>query len=84
MTDNGISGIEMCPPWAPALGFAGATLALVFTCIGSAYGTGKAAQGISAVGVSKPEVRAHPHTHTALRASDTVSSVVWCCMVLSL
>mmetsp|Transcript_32747 Transcript_32747/g.77920 ORF Transcript_32747/g.77920 Transcript_32747/m.77920 type:complete len:179 (+) Transcript_32747:46-582(+) len=56
MADHGIRGIEMCPPWAPALGFAGATLALVFTCIGSAYGTGKAAQGISAVGVSKPEI----------------------------
>ena len=69
MADHGIRGIEMCPPWAPALGFAGATLALVFTCIGSAYGTGKAAQGISAVGVSKPEVRAHQHTHTSLRAS---------------
>ena len=66
MADHGIRGIEMCPPWAPALGFAGATLALVFTCIGSAYGTGKAAQGISAVGVSKPEVRVHTSTHTPL------------------
>ena len=84
MTDNGISGLEMCPPWAPALGFAGATLALVFTCVGSAYGTGKAAQGISAVGVSKPEVRAQPHTLTALRTRDTVSRVVaCCCLVLS-
>ena len=83
MTDNGISGIEMCPPWAPALGFAGATLALVFTCIGSAYGTGKAAQGISAVGVSKPEVRAHPPTLLAVRTSDTVSRVAWCCLVPS-
>jgi len=62
MTDYGISGIEMCPPWAPALGFGGATLALVFTCIGSAYGTGKAGMGISAVGVSKPEVRADQYT----------------------
>ena len=84
MTDNGISGLEMCPPWAPALGFAGATLALVFTCVGSAYGTGKAAQGISAVGVSKPEVRAQPHTLTALRTRDTVSRVLaCCCLVLS-
>ena len=84
MTDNGISGLEMCPPWAPALGFAGATLALVFTCVGSAYGTGKAAQGISAVGVSKPEVRAQPHALTALRTRDTVSRVLaCCCLVLS-
>ena len=37
-------------------------LALVFACIGSAYGTGKAGMGISHVGVSKPEVStaAHP------------------------
>ena len=35
----------------------GAMLALVFACIGSAYGTGKAGMGISHVGVSKPEVK---------------------------
>ena len=46
----------MCPAWAPALGFGGATVALVFASIGSAYGTGKAGMGISAVGVGKPEI----------------------------
>lgn len=31
-------GIELCPEWAPALGFGGAMIALVMACVGSAYG----------------------------------------------
>ena len=31
-------------------------IALVFACMGSAYGTGKAGQGISAIGLDKPEI----------------------------
>ena len=57
-----------CPTWAPALGFGGATIALVFACIGSAYGTGKAGMGISHVGVHKPEVCAHPPSSHSLVA----------------
>lgn len=57
-----------CPTWAPALGFSGATVALVFACVGSAYGTGKAGMGISAVGVSKPEVPLHYIKHACRRA----------------
>ena len=45
-----------CPTWAPALGFGGATIALVFACLGSAYGTGKAAVGISSIGVEEPQL----------------------------
>ena len=48
--------LASCPTWAPALGFGGATVAIVFASLGSAYGTGKAAQGISAIGVGKPEI----------------------------
>ena len=55
-----VNGIDMCPPYAPALGFAGATVALVFACIGSAYGTGKAGMSILHIGVSQPQVRARP------------------------
>ena len=58
-----------CPTWAPALGFGGATIALVFACIGSAYGTGKAGMGISHVGVHKPEVCAHPPSITTARCA---------------
>lgn len=50
------AALNGCPTWAPALGFGGATIALVFACVGSAYGTGKAGMGISAIGVAKPEV----------------------------
>jgi len=49
-------GIELCPEWAPALGFGGAMVALVMACVGSAYGTGKAAMGISSIGVDHPEI----------------------------
>jgi len=47
---------ELCPVWAPLLGFLGAALSLVFSSIGSAWGTGKAGQAISAIGVKKPEL----------------------------
>ena len=50
------SALAGCPTWAPALGFGGATAALVFASIGSAYGTGKAAMGISTIGVEYPEI----------------------------
>jgi len=49
--------LSLCPTYAPALGFAGATFALVMACVGSAYGTGKAAMGISTIGVDQPDVR---------------------------
>ena len=56
------AGLDLtkCPPYAPLLGFMGAMSALVFTCVGSAYGTGKAAMGISTIGVAKPDVRGPP------------------------
>lgn len=37
-------------------GFMGATSALVFACIGAAYGTAKSGVGVSAMGVMKPEL----------------------------
>lgn len=48
--------MDLCPPWAPALGYMGAMIALVFACVGSAWGTGRAALGISAIGVKQPEI----------------------------
>ena len=49
--------LSLCPTYAPALGFGGAMIALVMACVGSAYGTGKAAMGISTIGVEQPDVR---------------------------
>merc|ERR1711920_376922 len=48
--------MDLCPVWSPCLGFAGAATALIMSCAGSAYGTGKAALGISTIGVAKPEI----------------------------
>ena len=50
------SALVYCPAWAPALGFAGASIALIMSSLGSAYGTGKAGMGISHIGVEKPEL----------------------------
>eukprot|EP00324_Dicrateria_rotunda_P007147 CAMPEP_0206154560 /NCGR_PEP_ID=MMETSP1474-20131121/1482_1 /ASSEMBLY_ACC=CAM_ASM_001110 /TAXON_ID=97495 /ORGANISM="Imantonia sp., Strain RCC918" /LENGTH=179 /DNA_ID=CAMNT_0053552843 /DNA_START=53 /DNA_END=589 /DNA_ORIENTATION=- len=55
MADLSIA-LDMCPAWAPALGFGGAAIALVMASIGSAWGTGKAGMGISAIGVARPEI----------------------------
>ncbi|KAL1519955.1 hypothetical protein AB1Y20_023441 [Prymnesium parvum] len=49
-----MEALLLCPAWAPALGFGGATIALSFSCLGSAYGTGKAGVGVSSVGVEHP------------------------------
>jgi V-type H+-transporting ATPase proteolipid subunit len=48
--------LHLCPVWSPALGFGGALAGLCFSCIGSAYGTGKAGMGISAIGVDQPDI----------------------------
>jgi len=44
------------PPTAAFFGFMGAASALVFACLGAAYGTAKAGVGVSAMGVIKPEL----------------------------
>eukprot|EP00324_Dicrateria_rotunda_P004167 CAMPEP_0206163464 /NCGR_PEP_ID=MMETSP1474-20131121/11427_1 /ASSEMBLY_ACC=CAM_ASM_001110 /TAXON_ID=97495 /ORGANISM="Imantonia sp., Strain RCC918" /LENGTH=167 /DNA_ID=CAMNT_0053565971 /DNA_START=32 /DNA_END=535 /DNA_ORIENTATION=- len=41
---------------SPLFGFMGAAIALIFSNIGAAYGTGKSGMGISALGVTKPEL----------------------------
>jgi len=48
--------LELCPPWAPALGFIGAAMALVLSNIGAAYGTGKAGMALSSTGVARPDL----------------------------
>merc|ERR1719182_1280746 len=41
---------------APFFGFLGASAALVFSCMGAAYGTAKSGVGIAAMGVMRPEL----------------------------
>ena len=41
---------------APFFGFMGAASALVFSCMGAAYGTAKAGVGIASMGVMRPEL----------------------------
>ncbi|OAE32133.1 hypothetical protein AXG93_2912s1220 [Marchantia polymorpha subsp. ruderalis] len=51
-TDVGFSGDET----APFFGFIGASAALVFSCMGAAYGTAKSGVGVASMGVMRPEL----------------------------
>merc|ERR1712195_153721 len=42
---------EQCPPSAPFFGFMGCAAALVFACLGAAYGTAKSGVGVGNMGV---------------------------------
>eukprot|EP01101_Sappina_pedata_P004264 TRINITY_DN177_c0_g1_i1.p1 TRINITY_DN177_c0_g1~~TRINITY_DN177_c0_g1_i1.p1 ORF type:complete len:155 (-),score=65.28 TRINITY_DN177_c0_g1_i1:201-665(-) len=42
--------------YAAFYGFMGCTSALVFSCLGAAYGTAKSGVGVSAMGVMRPEL----------------------------
>merc|ERR1711988_474961 len=43
---------ELCPPSAPFFGFMGCAAALVFACLGAAYGTAKSGVGVANMGVN--------------------------------
>merc|ERR1712028_209914 len=47
---------EMCPPSAPFFGFMGCAAALVFACLGAAYGTAKSGVGVANMGVLHSEM----------------------------
>merc|ERR1711918_247055 len=47
---------EQCPPSAPFFGFMGCAAALVFACLGAAYGTAKSGVGVAYMGVLHPDV----------------------------
>uniref|UniRef100_A0A0E0FZ81 V-type proton ATPase proteolipid subunit n=1 Tax=Oryza nivara TaxID=4536 RepID=A0A0E0FZ81_ORYNI len=42
--------------FAPFLGFIGAALALIFSCMGAAYGTARSGVGVAHMGVMRPEL----------------------------
>jgi len=44
------------PPAAAFFGFMGCSSALVFACLGAAYGTAKSGVGVAAMGVMRPEL----------------------------
>merc|ERR1711908_198572 len=47
---------EMCPPSAAFFGFMGCAAALVFACLGAAYGTAKSGVGVANMGVLHAEM----------------------------
>merc|ERR1719364_609488 len=47
---------EMCPPSAPFFGFMGCAAALVFACLGAAYGTAKSGVGVANMGVNHAQM----------------------------
>merc|ERR1711965_744297 len=47
---------EMCPVSAPFFGFMGCAAALVFACLGAAYGTAKSGVGVANMGVLHSEM----------------------------
>jgi V-type H+-transporting ATPase proteolipid subunit len=52
MSDVAFAGDET----APFFGFIGAAAALVFSCMGAAYGTAKSGVGVASMGVMRPEL----------------------------
>ncbi|KAF9599807.1 hypothetical protein IFM89_001753 [Coptis chinensis] len=52
MSSTAFSGDET----APFFGFLGAAAALVFSCMGAAYGTAKSGVGVASMGVMRPEL----------------------------
>merc|ERR1711907_698860 len=57
---------ELCPASAPFFGFMGCAAALVFACLGAAYGTAKSGVGVANMGVLHSEIHHevnHPHYH---------------------
>lgn len=48
------SGFESCPSWTPALGFLGASLCIVLSNWGAAWGTWKSGVGLCSMGVNHP------------------------------
>merc|ERR1719506_679924 len=47
---------EMCPASAPFFGFMGCAAALVFACLGAAYGTANSGVGVANMGVMHPDM----------------------------
>lgn len=55
-TFNAMAESEAAPKFAPFIGMAGIAAAMVFGCIGAAYGTAKSGIGIAGVGTFRPDL----------------------------
>merc|ERR1712166_1144632 len=51
-----------CPPSAVFFGYGGCACALVFACLGAAYGTAKSGVGVANMGVMHPDVDEVDHS----------------------
>lgn len=49
------AGMELCPSWAPAFGYLGASVCMILSAWGSAWGTWRAGIGICQMGVNHPQ-----------------------------
>ncbi|KAA6414201.1 MAG: V-type proton ATPase proteolipid subunit 2 [Lasallia pustulata] len=47
---------ELAPKFAPFIGMAGISFAMIFGCLGAAYGTAKSGIGIAGVGTFRPDL----------------------------
>ncbi|EER43754.1 vacuolar ATP synthase proteolipid subunit [Histoplasma ohiense] len=47
---------DLCPVYAPFFGVMGCACAIVFTCLGAAYGTAKSGVGVCATSVLRPDL----------------------------
>ncbi|KAI9696385.1 MAG: v-type proton ATPase 16 kDa proteolipid subunit 2 [Candelina mexicana] len=51
-----MASTELAPKFAPFFGMAGISFAMIFGCVGAAYGTAKSGIGISGVGTFRPDL----------------------------
>ncbi|RUO96600.1 V-type proton ATPase proteolipid subunit [Jimgerdemannia flammicorona] len=47
--------VDYCPVYAPFFGAMGCAAAIVFSCLGAAYGTAKSGVGLAAMGILRPD-----------------------------
>ncbi|CDH50392.1 vacuolar atp synthase 16 kda proteolipidsubunit [Lichtheimia corymbifera JMRC:FSU:9682] len=66
--------MEYCPVYAPFFGSMGCTAAIVFSCLGAAYGTAKSGVGLSAMGVLRPDLLINVLLSSGLALKQTLFS----------
>ncbi|KAL6718840.1 v-type proton ATPase 16 kDa proteolipid subunit 2 [Lecanora helva] len=71
---------EKSPDFAPFFGMGGIAFAMIFGCMGAAYGTAKSGIGIAGVGTFRPDlimkVKRLPLTITALMLKSSLQSLI--------
>ncbi|CAE5957997.1 unnamed protein product [Arabidopsis arenosa] len=67
---------------APFFGFLGAAAALVFSCMGAAYGTAKSGVGVASMGVMRPELVMKSIVPVVMAGVLVLLSIRWLCSSL--